>query len=455
MKRYFRIALIVWLVATLLVVIQLTAIYFRNGMDGINLFIQEWPLSNLAVTLASTSMTWMLAGVLTYLLSYGKINKDNLWLTVGFFLVMFIYLQILRERFRYGDYHYYFEAATALSNGQPLPDTYLYLPLWATLLQFIVSLGDQGVMIVLWTVNIFALGLFYFLLIRILERYGFSKYLSIVIAVLFLLINTPLMRTLGFIQVNLLTIDLILLGMLTYPKNTFLSALTLALAVHLKTSPAVLVLAFLLEFNWRWMFWFAISFLVIGLFPIAINGVDVYYQYVNNAFLLTQLPDTNFHDTSFDSFLRFLNPFFGIQIETTRIMALGAKILLLAATLYTMAQNILAQSFSKENRLLNAAPALFVFMTLGSPIVWDHHGMFVSLAFLLMLKRIESPTHWMIFFTTYFLEFMLPSFDFFPWSYGRLIAPMVVLWLMYVTRNNKEPSAFSATANQWLAKLAG
>ncbi|MCL4269480.1 MAG: DUF2029 domain-containing protein [Anaerolineales bacterium] len=455
MKRYFRIALIVWLVATLLAVIQLTAIYLRNGMDGINLFIQEWPLSNLAVTLASTSMTWMLAGVLMYLLSYGKINKDNLWLTAGFFLVMFIYLQILRERFRYGDYHYYLEAATALSNGQPLPDTYLYLPLWATLLQFIVSLGDQGVMIVLWTVNIFALGLFYFLLIRILERYGFSKYLSIVISVLFLLINTPLMRTLGFIQVNLLTMDLILLGMLTYPKNTFISALTLALAVHLKTSPAVLVLAFLLEFNWRWMFWFAISFLVIGLFPIAINGVDVYYQYVNNAFLLTQLPDTNFHDTSFDSFLRFLNPFFGIQIETTRIMALGAKILLLAATLYTMAQNILAQSFSKENRLLNAAPALFVFMTLGSPIVWDHHGMFVSLAFLLMLKRIESPTHWMIFFTTYFLEFMLPSFDFFPWSYGRLIAPMVVLWLMYVTRNNKEPSAFSATANQWLAKLAG
>lgn len=54
---------------------------------------------------------------------------------------MFVYLQILRERFRYGDYHYYLEAATALANGQPLPDTYLYLPLWATLLQFIVSLG--------------------------------------------------------------------------------------------------------------------------------------------------------------------------------------------------------------------------------------------------------------------------------------------------------------------------
>ncbi|GAB4564975.1 MAG: hypothetical protein Fur0017_01280 [Anaerolineales bacterium] len=443
-----------WVVITFLVLASLVAIYLRNGMDGINLFIQEWPLSNLAVTLASTSLTWVLAGALLYLLANEKIDKNNFWLPAGFFLVMFVYLQILRERFRYGDYHYYLEAATALANRQPLPDTYLYLPLWATLLQFIVSLGDQGVMIVLWTVNIIALSTFYFLLIQTLQRYGFSHHFSIITTVLFLLINTPLMRTLGFIQVNLIILDLILLSLLAYPKNIFLSALTLALAVHLKTSPAVIVLAFLLEFNWRWVFWFALSFFIIGFFPVAVNGVDVYFQYLNNAVLLTQIPDTNFHDTSFDSFLRFLNPFFGIPIEATRFMALGAKILLLIATLYTMAQNILVQSFSKENRLLNAAPALFIFMTLGSPIVWDHHGMFVTLAFLLMLKRIQSPTHWAIFFAAYFLEFMLPSFDFFPWSYGRLLAPMIILWLMLVTRKNDEPSAFITSANQWLAKLA-
>lgn len=454
MNRALRTAFRYWVVVTLLVIASLIAIYLRNGMTGLNLFIQEWPLSNLAVTLAATALTWLLAGALLYLLANEKINKGNLWLTAGFFLVMFIYLNILRERFRYGDYHYYLEAAAALANGQPLPDTYLYLPLWATLLQFIVSLGDQGVMIVLWFINIIALSTFYFLLVRVLERYGFSHHLSIIITVLFLLINTPLMRTLGFIQVNLLTMDLILLSLLTFPKNSLLSALTLALAVHLKTSPAVIVLAFLLEFNWRWVFWFAVGFLVIGIFPIAVNGISPYYDYVNNAFLLTQIPDTNFHDTSFDSFLRFLNPFFGIQIETTRLMAFGAKVFLLAATLYTMAQNVTQKSFSKENRPLNAAPALFIFMTLGSPIVWDHHGMFVTLSFLLMLKRIQSPAHWMIFFAAYFFEFMLPSFDFFPWSYGRLLAPMVILWLMFATRKNDEPSTFITSTNQWLAKLA-
>lgn len=308
-------------------------------------------------------------------------------------------------------------------------------------------------MIVLWTLNILALSAFYFLLIRILERYNFSHHLSILITVIFLLVNTPLMRTLGFIQVNLLTMDLIFLSFLAYPKNTFLSALSLALAIHLKTSPAVIFLAFLLVFNWRWLVWFAVAFITIGLIPVALHGFDPYVQYLDNAFLLTQIPNTNFHDTSFDSFLRFLNPFFGIQIETTRIMALGAKVILLIAALYTVAQNIREQSFIKENRLLNAAPALFIFMTLGSPIVWDHHGLFVTLPFLLMLKRIQAPAHWMWFLAAYFLEFIQPSFDFFPWSYGRLLAPTIVLWLIFATRSNNEPSPFIASANQWLSKL--
>lgn len=453
MKKSLQPAFKIWIGLTLLVILSLIAIYLRNGMDGLNLFIQQWPLSNLAVTLASTAITWLLAGALLYLLANEKINKNNLWLTAGFFLVMFVYLNILRERFRYGDYHYYLDAAIALSKGEALPATYLYLPLWATLIQFIVSFGDQGVMIVLWILNIIALAAFYFLLSKVLQRYNFPKHLAVIITIIFLLVNTPLMRTLGFIQVNLLVMDLIFLSLLTYPKNTLLSALTLALAVHLKTSPAVIVLAFLLEFNWKWLFWFAVSFLLIGLLPVAVNGLSPYYDYFNNAFLLTQLTTTNFHDTSFDSFFRFLNPFFGIQIEATRIIILLAKVLLLGATLYVMAQNVREQSFSKENRLLNAAPSLFVFMTLGSPIIWDHHGMFVTLVFLLLLKRIQSPTHWTIFLAAYFLQFMLPSFDFFPWSYGRLFAPMIALWLMYVTRKEEEPTPSMVSISYRLEKI--
>lgn len=453
MKSTLKIAFQIWIVLTLLVIASLIAIYLRNGMIGLNLFIQQWPLSDLSITLAATSITWILFGSLLYFLANEKINKDNVFIITGFFLILFLYLNIFRERFRYGDYAYYLEAATALANGQTLPDTYLYLPLWATLLQFIVPLGDSGVLIILWTLNIIALSTFYFLLIKILKRYNFSQHLATFITILFLLINTPLLRTLGFVQVNLFVMDLIFLSLLTYQKNNFFSALTLALAVHLKTSPAVLVLAFLLEFNWKWLIYFAISFLIIGLFPIAINGTYPYFDYFNNAFLLTQIPDTNFHDTSFDSFFRFLNPFFGIQIAQTRIIVLILKVLLLIATLFVMTKNIQQKSFSSENKLLNAIPSLFIFMTLASPIVWDHHGMFVTLSFLLLVKRIENPNHWLIFIFAYFLEFILPSFDFFPWSYGRLIAPIIILWLMFATSKNTEPTKFINSANQYLTKI--
>ena len=191
------------------------------------------------------------------------------------------------------------------------------------MLQFIVPLEIRAFYHLV-TVNMFALGVF-FLLIRVLERYQFSNRLAVIVVVLFILINAPIQRTLGFVQVNLLVMDLVFLSILAYPQNTFLSALTLVLAIHLKTSPAVLVLAFLLDLNWRWLAWLALSLLVIAAIPVAINGILPYYDYFNNIAILTHIPDTNFHDTSFDSFLRFLNPFLGINILWTRIMIYTAK----------------------------------------------------------------------------------------------------------------------------------
>lgn len=457
MKKHLRIALTSWFALTFLMVTHLTVIYLRNGVTGLNLFIQQWPLSNLVVTLASTTFTWICVGVILYLIINEKINAGNVFVVAGFFLVILLYLNILRERFRYGDYAYYIEAATALLNNQTLPDTYLYLPLWATLLQFIVPLGDQGVLAILWTMNIGMLGLFYVLLVRVLERYDYSNGLAVIITVLFMLVNTPMHRTLGYVQVNLLVMVLVMYSMLTFPKNTFLSALALALAVHLKTSPAALVLAFLLERNWRWVVWFALSFFVIAAIPVAINGISPYYDYLHNIVALTQIPDTNFHDTSLDSFLRFFNPFLGINIFWTRIMIYIAKASLALATIIVMARNIRNKFFLsgevRGNIMLNAIPPLFILMTLASPIVWDHHGVFVTLSFLLMLKRIESPIVWMWFGFAYFVEFIMPSFDFFPWSYGRLIAPMIILGLMWGIPKKQEASRFFDSANAWFIKL--
>ncbi len=93
-------------------------------------------------------------------------------------------------------------------------------------------------------------------------------------------------------------------------------------------------------------------------------------------------------------------------------------------------------------------------MTLASPVVWEHHGLFTALAFLLMLKKIETPSEWMWFGLAYFLEFILPTFDFFPWSYGRLIAPMIILWLMWRSSKRTSESSVFSKFNSWLEALA-
>lgn len=457
MKRALQTSFIVWIALSALILASVAAIYLRNGETGLNLFIQQWPLSNLTVTLEATAYTWLCAGAILYLLANNKVNAENAFFVAGFFIVILLYLNVLRERFRYGDYQYYLEAATALMNNQPLPDTYLYLPLWATLLQFIVPLGDQGMLAILWTVNIIMLGFFYILLVRVLEHYGYSNRFAVIIAVLFMSINTPLHRSLGYVQVNLIAMVLIMASLLTFRKNDLASALLLAIAVHLKTSPAALVLAFLLERNWKWLAWFALTFILIALIPVALEGPRPYFDYLTNINILTHITDTNFHDTSFDSFFRFFNPFLGIGIETTRLITMGAKALLGLAAIYVMAQNIRSHTFvsrEKQNHiLLNAIPSLFIVMTLTSPIVWDHHGIFTTLAFLLLLHCIETPALWMWFGFAYFLEFILPSFDFFPWSFGRLIAPLIVLVLMWhITRQKQNPSLL-VSANRWFENL--
>ena len=88
---------------------------------------------------------------------------------------------------------------------------------------------------------------------------------------------------------------------------------------------------------------------------------------------------------------------------------------------------------SADRHMLNALPPLFILMTLASPVVWEHHGIFVALSFLLMLKRLDLPSDWLLFGFAYLLEFLLPTFDFFPWSFGRLFAPLLILWLMWKT----------------------
>jgi Glycosyltransferase family 87 len=475
MTRTVRNALIFWGVITGLIIFEFIWIYSRHGLPGFQAFIQEAPYTHIPITLTSVALTWLLAGFLLWLILAGKITRATGLSWAGFFIIAFLYLNILRERVRYGDIDYYTQAAFALIKNKPLPDTYFYPPLWATLLSFLTPLGENGILLIAWIANVLSFLLFYFLLHRTLELYQFKPYAAAMTAMLFVLVNMPVIRTFMYVQVNFHVMNFILLSILFYKRSTpqhlhrtqvqvsgsvdkdrvFLSALMLALAVHFKASPAFLILAFLLEFNWKWLIWFVVNMALIASFTVAFYGIEPYFDFINNFLFINAPHGLSLHDSSFDSAIGVTLSYFRVDLSTIRILVFLAKGITAIATisLSIRSQGFFPSEGGKE-RLFNSIVPLFVGMTLLSPLVWEHHAIFLTLPFLLMLKKLESPAEWTAYGATYLLVFLTPTFDYFPWSYGRLVGILILLALLWISRNRSN-NTFFPLFNAWSESLFG
>jgi hypothetical protein len=453
MTKTIRNALICWGAITSLIIFEFIWIYSRHGFAGFEAFMQEAIYTHIPITLASVALTWLLAGFLLWLMFTGRITKAASLSWAGFFLIAFLYLNILRERVRYGDIDYYTQAAFALVQNQPLPDSYFYPPLWATLLSFLAPLGENGILLFAWIANVLSFLLFYFLLHRTLELYQFKPYAAAITTTLFLLVNMPVIRTFMYVQVNFHVMNFILLSILFYRDRPFLSALMLALAIHFKASPVILVLAFLLERNWKWLGSFAMSMILIAVFPLAIYGIGPYFDFINNFLFINAPHGLSLHDSSFDSAIGMTLSYFRADFSTVRIFVYLAKGVTALVTIFLC---IRSQGFvsngNEKIRLYDSIIPLFVGMTLLSPLVWEHHALFLTLPFLLLLKKLESPGEWILYGTVYFLVFLTPTFDYFPWSYGRLLGILILLVLLWKTRNRINNTFFPAF-NAWAESL--
>lgn len=449
MTKALRSAMIGWGIITLLIILEFLWVYTRHGMDGFQAFMQEAVYTHIPITLASVALTWLLAGLLLWLLLTGRITGTTALTWTGFFLVAFLYINILRERVRYGDIDYYTQAAFALIDGKPLPDSYFYPPLWGTLLSFLAPMGEDGILLIAWIANVLSFLLFYGLLHRTLEFYQFKPEAAALATTGFLLVNMAVLRTFMYVQVNFHVMNFILLSLLLYRHRPFLSALMLALAIHFKASPAVLVLAFLLEFDWKWITGFVASLLLIAAFPYAIYGAGPYYDFINNFLFLNAPHGLSLHDSSFDSAIGMTLSYVRADFGLVRILVLLAKAVVAMATIFLSlrSRGFFYDRAGKE-QLFDSIVPLFVAMTLLSPLVWEHHAIFLALPFLLLLKKLDSPAEWLLYGTAYLLVFLTPTFDYFPWSYGRLLGMLILLGLLWLTRA-RSLNRFFPTLNTW------
>ena len=100
---------------------------------------------------------------------------------------------------------------------------------------------------------------------------------------------------------------------------------------------------------------------------------------------------------------------------------------------------------------LNAMPMMLLMLNLASPLVWEHHGVFLTLPFLVLLKKSKCNIRLADFRLAYTAQFLMPTFDYYPWSTVlRLFAPLLILWLMYRISSDSKPAPAFEKANLWL-----
>jgi hypothetical protein len=447
-----RLLLITWHVASILFLLSSLAIYLLKGLQAFEILISDVSHSEYYITLLATLIVWLLAGVFVHMLHFGMFNTNNVILWGGFFIIALVYVNLLRERVAYGDIDFYVEAAQALHKGKALPDTYLYPLLWVSVLEIAAPLKQEGIFLFAWLLNVLALFGAYFIVTKTLQIYGFVPNLAALITFAFMLVNVPLLRTLLYGQVNLIVLDGTLLSLIWYRRSPFLSALAMTIAVQMKISPLVLVLAVLLERDWRWLAWFALTMFVVGVIPVMIHGIGYYSDILHNLNLLNERTSYIFRDTSYDSFFLATTSMLNIGANVARPFIYAAKFIVSLLALWVAFANVRTSNFFNETRgrlVYNAGPALMILLTIVSPRVWEHHGMFLTLPFLILLKTLSNRTDWFLFILATFFEFIIPTFDFYPWSYVRMIAPLVILWLLWMMSKREKETRLFDYFNGW------
>jgi len=406
-----------------------------GGKVALKIVLVEGPGSNIRLTMLMVGIAWLLIGSILFLLSLNVINRRNIFSIVTFYLFSFMYLNILRERLNYGDVGDYIKAAKNLSSGVPFHNRYLYPPLWATLLQPLVPFGDYVIFLICFLANYFSLLLFYFLLMKILVRYDYSTNFSALIVFSILCVNVPLLRTLGYVQVNLHVANLILLSLLYYRNNIFLSALALSLAVHLKISPIILILPMIVNKDWRYIAYFATITLGLVIFTSLMNGMQYYSNFLTNISNIYSANGINFRDNSIDSFIRATFTIAKLNLNNSNTVISIIKLFICVLSIGICYRCVKNKTFysgiQKEEVLYNSCIVLMFLMTILSPIIWEHHPVFIIFPFLIILKRLFIMESIIIYIIAYLFIFLIPTFDFYPFSYHRLLG-MILCYIIFI-----------------------
>ena len=254
---------------------------------------------------------------------------------------------------------------------------------------------------------------------------------------LLLLVDNPLLRTLRHGQVNLWILDLALIAILFARRIPALAGFALALSIHVKLYPLVLLLPLALARCWRAVAWSAAGCALVVLAQTDLGRdwtpwlqfADFYSRVYPGEMAFR---NSGFHSVLFNT-LRFL---FDLPPGSLRApVRLAASAFSLAMALWLLLRTLARERAggpAPDRLLTNAADAL-AFSLLISQSVWEHHFVFA-----LPLVILAVATRWrerpLAVAVCVFLMLGMPTFDLFPLSYHRAAG---LIGLLVVTRPSR------------------
>lgn len=305
----------------------------------------------------------------------------------------------------------------------------------------------------LWFLVIVSVVALFFILSEVLDQYWQGEFLSAICAFVFIAFNEPLAACIRSSPENLVALDLALLFLQRYPKaKQIFSPLPLALTLCFQTTAQVLLIpvVWIREKKWLrlYLYWaggIALSLIVFSL----IRHGDCF------SWLVRKLPaeltqgGICYANCSVESCVRwFTATYWGNAVLLTVLCRIAILALLVANVVVAVRKEAWKNRKDKVGIFRNAAPMILPAMIFLRPVVHPAEYVFLTLPFLLMLRKVTRRYQAEWYILCWMCIFLLPAgMNDTPLAYLRLVG--TVIFLIFSLTHSAAPLAI------WFSRLRG
>jgi hypothetical protein len=367
------------------------------------------------------------------------------WPIAGWAIAMAAIVQLMPQMPIHWDFTVYRHAADAMRAGMtPYPDPayYTYPPLLAQWLGGIAAavnhlvtrpptddLGWQATFTILQICQLIAVSVVYWALYRSARSFGLSETASALLVAGLIAVNEPLRLTIGYGQLNLILLAMVLAAIAASPTFDALAGVGLAFPGAIKLYPLTLLPIWWMNGRRRAAAW-AVAWL--GVFVLITRPWTLWLEFVRLWMRPALYPTVG--DSTLYNLLANGARFLGLAARDRpapwiRLLWMAIVIAIGLWSVRRVLQRLrVADHESDASRLLFACASEVLALNLFvSPLVWPHHFIF-ALPFAVFATATEGARRPILIGTAVFLTFAVPWSDVFVFGYHRLAGVALALY---------------------------